>query len=613
MSLLIDALKKAEKAKQDAANNQTDEAIDFSEAIEAGSDRESLLVDEPPLLQVETLNSSEARLEDGFVNPDNSSKPAKIKDNESGLVLSLEDIAPDPIASNKLELEPLANTADVSDDVVSDALTLSDNQFESEPAELSKSQTEDQSVPVQDSADLLTKTETSDGSPSHARKIPELSLEINQPAETESAYGEPHVESTSAETAVVHAREHTVKVSASLKPYRPGTGRKKFWTTMTITTLVVVVIAGVAYYFMNALDNLSGSNTVVKNAAVLTKEDLQPVTEPDPTSAQVQDDVTRSANGNDAVSANSVDPALQKETTTVKQEITQQENTDQSNIQEKVKNVTEPANESAEPRASKSGVKPDIKAKEKKAVKEKPVTEASVKQQAIPVHVPVEKAPLNIIKKQVVDPVATLLVDAYEAYQKNDFQTALNIYRKVLTQDTGNRNALLGIAIIAHRNQQPEIARQYYKKLLELNPKDSQAVAGLMALQTQASSSQDESRLKLLIDQEPQAAHLHYALGNLYVNQGRWNEAQSAFFNAYHYDSDNPDYAYNLAVSLDQLEQGQAALQYYRLALQLAQGKSVNFSFSEVAQRVQQLSNGATKSQLQISSQVSQQGRGENP
>ena len=145
---------------------------------------------------------------------------------------------------------------------------------------------------------------------------------------------------------------------------------------------------------------------------------------------------------------------------------------------------------------------------------------------------------------------------------------------------------MLGLAIIAHRSHQPELARQYYKKILSLNPKDSQAIAGMFALQNASEAVQDESRLKLLIDQEPEAAHLHYALGNLFVRQGRWLDAQKAFFDAYHYDPANADYAYNLAVSLDQLDQAQAALQYYRLALQLAQGLTVSFNAGDVQQRI---------------------------
>ena len=55
-------------------------------------------------------------------------------------------------------------------------------------------------------------------------------------------------------------------------------------------------------------------------------------------------------------------------------------------------------------------------------------------------------------------------------------------------------------------------------------------------------------------------------------------------------DPKNPDFAYNLAVSLDHLRQVKPALQHYRLALQLAQGgRGAGFDAQAVRARIAQL------------------------
>ena len=61
---------------------------------------------------------------------------------------------------------------------------------------------------------------------------------------------------------------------------------------------------------------------------------------------------------------------------------------------------------------------------------------------------------------------------------------------------------------------------------------------------------------------------------------------QAAFFNAYRADASNPEYAFNLAVSLDQLGQRNAALQYYRNALSLAERQPTAFELDAVERRI---------------------------
>ena len=179
---------------------------------------------------------------------------------------------------------------------------------------------------------------------------------------------------------------------------------------------------------------------------------------------------------------------------------------------------------------------------------------------------------------------------AYDAFQRGDLATARSQYQASLQRDPLNRDALLGMAAIDMRSRNFDLAESRYLRLLELDPRDAHAQAGLIALRGQTDPVQSESRLKTLIAQQPDAAHLHFALGNQYAVQSRWPEAQAAYFKAFTLDSESPDFAFNLAVSLDQLRQTRLALDYYRRAISLANTRAGSFDRSQVAARITELS-----------------------
>jgi len=71
-----------------------------------------------------------------------------------------------------------------------------------------------------------------------------------------------------------------------------------------------------------------------------------------------------------------------------------------------------------------------------------------------------------------------------------------------------------------------------------------------------------------------------------------WAQAQQAYFQAYHLEPANPDYAYNLAVGLEHLSQSTLALGFYRRALQLASARGqVNFSLTQAQDRIARLAS----------------------
>ncbi|MGQ0511037.1 MAG: tetratricopeptide repeat protein [Betaproteobacteria bacterium] len=183
------------------------------------------------------------------------------------------------------------------------------------------------------------------------------------------------------------------------------------------------------------------------------------------------------------------------------------------------------------------------------------------------------------------------VASGYAAYQAGDLTLARTDYEQALREDATNRDAALGLAAVEMRAQRYEQADAIYQRLLQANPRDPHAQAGMLALRGQALDPvQAESRVKSLLAADPEANVLHFTLGNQYAQQGRWAEAQQAYFKAYAGDPENPDYAFNLAVSLDQLRQPALALEYYRRALALAAKRSANFAPDAARTRAQQLS-----------------------
>lgn len=178
---------------------------------------------------------------------------------------------------------------------------------------------------------------------------------------------------------------------------------------------------------------------------------------------------------------------------------------------------------------------------------------------------------------------------AYAAFQLGDLAEARSQYQVALQRDVANRDALLGLAAIDVRTRNYELAESRYLRLLEADPRDAYALAGLMALRGQTDPVQSESRLKSMIATQPDVAHLHFALGNQYAAQSRWPDAQASYFRAFSLDPDNPDFAFNLAVSLDQLRQAKPALDYYRRALALAGTRPISFDRGQVSARVAEL------------------------
>jgi len=195
---------------------------------------------------------------------------------------------------------------------------------------------------------------------------------------------------------------------------------------------------------------------------------------------------------------------------------------------------------------------------------------------------------IKVSRRSNAPRISPALQYGYRALLDGDLPTAADQYATALRQDPNNRDALLGSAAVALRRNDTALASASYMRLLELDPSDPDALAGILSLRP-GDTGQSERRLKELLRKAPDSGPLQFALGNLYSRQARWTDAQQAYFRAYSASPDNPDYAFNLAVGLDRLNQPKLALTYYQRALALSQAGPAGFDSEAVRARMRQL------------------------
>jgi tetratricopeptide (TPR) repeat protein len=201
---------------------------------------------------------------------------------------------------------------------------------------------------------------------------------------------------------------------------------------------------------------------------------------------------------------------------------------------------------------------------------------------------PVSTGSLQISSSNKVSEIDQWLADGYAAYQRGDDDTAMQYYARVLEVEPSNRNALLASAAIKVQNGNTSSAISDYQQLLLANPKDTLAMSSLISI-ARTAPQESESQLKLMIREEPDSPHLNFVLANVYGAQNRWQEAQGRYFIALQNKPGDPNYAYNLAVSLEHISKPEAAIIYYERAVANIGNGSATFDKNLVASRIQML------------------------
>lgn len=206
---------------------------------------------------------------------------------------------------------------------------------------------------------------------------------------------------------------------------------------------------------------------------------------------------------------------------------------------------------------------------------------------AAPAEDPDPDSPVRVTKAPLkVNPA---LLRGFDAFNRGDLELAQIEYERAQKSDPRNTDAMHGLAAVAVRQGRLDQADLLYRRIIEADPQDTVAMSALINNRSQIDPGIAESRLKSLSAAQPELAAPQFALGNLYARNGRWNEAQQAYFRAYGAEQDNPDILYNLAISLEHLRQNKLAAQYYTLAIAAAQSRPAGFDPAQAAARLQSL------------------------
>jgi tetratricopeptide (TPR) repeat protein len=206
--------------------------------------------------------------------------------------------------------------------------------------------------------------------------------------------------------------------------------------------------------------------------------------------------------------------------------------------------------------------------------------------------------PRNLTVTRTETPAAIQpdIAAGYAALQSGDLDRAMQAYDRAVRADPTNRDALLGAGTVQLRLNRPDVAERLFRQTLRHHPQDSFAAAQLAALTGAADPIGTLSQVNSLIAREsgrqegnPDNGTLQFMQGNQLSLQGRWPEAQQAYFNAHRADPNNADYCFNLAVSLDRIRELRLARDYYNKALELARTRSAGFDQARAQTRLQQI------------------------
>ncbi|OUS10386.1 hypothetical protein A9Q89_11205 [Gammaproteobacteria bacterium 53_120_T64] len=192
---------------------------------------------------------------------------------------------------------------------------------------------------------------------------------------------------------------------------------------------------------------------------------------------------------------------------------------------------------------------------------------------------------IQIHKRRIPEKRNEQLRLAEEALHGGQLHRAEVGFSAVLKTSPANVTALLGMANVLVMQGQHQQAQLFYRQVLVVNPQHLRARAGLLGLASSSSLSIG-SGLQQLIEENPAQAFLHASLGNYYLKRREWGAAQEAYFDAFSRDAKNADYAYNLAICLDQMLKPKLALQFYRQALELERTFNAHFERSVVLSRI---------------------------
>ncbi|MFM9889999.1 MAG: tetratricopeptide repeat protein [Rickettsiales bacterium] len=156
---------------------------------------------------------------------------------------------------------------------------------------------------------------------------------------------------------------------------------------------------------------------------------------------------------------------------------------------------------------------------------------------------------------------------AYTALMGGDTDTAIQVYKNIISTQPTNQDALFGLAATYHRLGDIEKARPIYGALLKLNPNHREGLNNFLALISDESPQEALAELERLEQRNPDFSPIPAQEAILLDKLGYVEESRTKMLRAIQLAPDNLTYKYNLAVMSDRNGQVADASALYRLLI----------------------------------------------
>ena len=183
-------------------------------------------------------------------------------------------------------------------------------------------------------------------------------------------------------------------------------------------------------------------------------------------------------------------------------------------------------------------------------------------------------ASIKMLYKNISDDALVFMYKTYGHFLEKIKNSSLAVATyDIAAENTGRDEYFYNrIGDICIKEHAPEIALDAYKKVLEANPYDRDALVKQATLiQTHFPDNYDEAIdcYTKLLEIEPENDKVYYELGHLYLQKNESLPAVNAFSMALEKDDENPFYHNSMAFALVQLDQYDDAIEHYQKAINI--------------------------------------------
>lgn len=162
----------------------------------------------------------------------------------------------------------------------------------------------------------------------------------------------------------------------------------------------------------------------------------------------------------------------------------------------------------------------------------------------------------------------SMLVAANRALDLDRNDAALEMFNALYEKNKRDPRILMGRAVAQQKLGQDDVAIVSYQALLDIDPKNSDAIVNMMGLLQKQYPQVAQRRLKDLQEKFPANPGIAAQLGMTYAQMGDNKEAIRALSMAESLDPTNAQHSFNMAVIFDRVGDKSNAMRYYQEALQ---------------------------------------------